>query len=202
MSAMPPRCFRCSGSASRSGRCTPCNSPITPAMATGQGEVFDAALIRDVVQGIEQRGVLGECDGVLSGYMGGADIGAAILDAVATRQARQSGGALLLRPGDRRCRPRRLRARRHSGIHARARRCRPPISSRPTSSSWIICPAARARPLAAARDARQGGARPRAARHPGDLAAHRGDAGGLHRPAGLGRAAAASACARRNCRSA
>jgi pyridoxine kinase len=28
--------------------------------------------------------VLGECDGVLSGYMGGADIGAAILDAVAT----------------------------------------------------------------------------------------------------------------------
>jgi pyridoxine kinase len=28
--------------------------------------------------------VLGECDGVLSGYMGGADIGTAILDAVAT----------------------------------------------------------------------------------------------------------------------
>ncbi len=40
-------------------------------------------MIRDVVAGIEQRGVLGECDGVLSGYMGGADIGAAILDAVA-----------------------------------------------------------------------------------------------------------------------
>jgi pyridoxine kinase len=37
-----------------------------------------------MVGGIEQRGVLGECDGVLSGYMGGADIGAAILDAVAT----------------------------------------------------------------------------------------------------------------------
>jgi pyridoxine kinase len=28
--------------------------------------------------------VLGECDGVLSGYMGGADIGGAVLDAVAT----------------------------------------------------------------------------------------------------------------------
>ncbi len=28
--------------------------------------------------------MLGECDGVLSGYMGEADIGAAILDAVAT----------------------------------------------------------------------------------------------------------------------
>ncbi len=49
-----------------------------------QGRVFDAGLIRELVGGIEQRGVLAECDGVLSGYMGGADIGAAILDAVAT----------------------------------------------------------------------------------------------------------------------
>jgi pyridoxine kinase len=48
-----------------------------------QGRVFDAELIREVVAGIAQRGVLGQCDGVLSGYMGGADIGAAILDAVA-----------------------------------------------------------------------------------------------------------------------
>jgi pyridoxine kinase len=49
-----------------------------------QGQVFDAAMIRQVVAGIGERGVLGECDGVLSGYMGGADIGTAILDAVAT----------------------------------------------------------------------------------------------------------------------
>src|SRR4029077_6240345 len=49
-----------------------------------QGRVFDAALIRELVAGIEKRGALGNCDGVLSGYMGGADIGAAILDAVAT----------------------------------------------------------------------------------------------------------------------
>jgi pyridoxine kinase len=48
-----------------------------------QGRVFDAGLIREVMGGIEQRGVLSECDGVLSGYMGGADVGAAILDAVA-----------------------------------------------------------------------------------------------------------------------
>jgi len=48
-----------------------------------QGQVFDARTIREVIGGIEQRGVLGECDGVLSGYMGGADVGAAILDAVA-----------------------------------------------------------------------------------------------------------------------
>ena len=48
-----------------------------------KGQVFDAGLIRDVVAGIGQRGVMSECDGVLSGYMGGADIGDAILDAVA-----------------------------------------------------------------------------------------------------------------------
>jgi pyridoxine kinase len=49
-----------------------------------RGRVFDAGMVREVVAGIDQRGVLGECDGVLSGYIGGADIGAAILDAVAT----------------------------------------------------------------------------------------------------------------------
>ncbi len=49
-----------------------------------RGQVFDGAAIRDVFAGIEKRGVLNACDGVLSGYMGSADIGAAILDAVAT----------------------------------------------------------------------------------------------------------------------
>ena len=49
-----------------------------------QGRVFDAGLIREIVGGIEQRGVLADCDGVLSGYMGGADIGAAILDCVSS----------------------------------------------------------------------------------------------------------------------
>ena len=48
-----------------------------------RGQVFDAGLIREVVGGIEERGVLGECDGVLSGYIGSAEIGSAILDAVA-----------------------------------------------------------------------------------------------------------------------
>ena len=48
-----------------------------------KGRVFDAGMIKEVVAGIAQRGVLGECDGVLSGYMGSVDIGAAILDAVA-----------------------------------------------------------------------------------------------------------------------
>jgi pyridoxine kinase len=49
-----------------------------------KGRVFDAGLIREVMAGIEARGVLGECNGVLSGYMGAADTGAAILDAVAS----------------------------------------------------------------------------------------------------------------------
>ena len=49
---------------------------------TWKGRVFDAAMITEVMAGIEQRGVLTECDGVLSGYMGSADIGGAILDAV------------------------------------------------------------------------------------------------------------------------
>jgi pyridoxine kinase len=47
------------------------------------GRVFDAGLIRDLIAGLEARGVLGACDGVLSGYVGSPEIGAAILDAVA-----------------------------------------------------------------------------------------------------------------------
>jgi pyridoxine kinase len=49
-----------------------------------KGRVFDADLIRDMVRGIDERGVLSECDGVLSGYVGSAEIGGAILDAVAS----------------------------------------------------------------------------------------------------------------------
>jgi pyridoxine kinase len=47
-----------------------------------RGRVFDAGLIREVVQGIGERGLLGRCDGVLSGYVGSAEIGDAMLDAV------------------------------------------------------------------------------------------------------------------------
>jgi len=52
-----------------------------------RGPVFDAAMIRDVVQGIGDRGVFSGCDAVLSGYMGSAEIGAAILEAVASVRA-------------------------------------------------------------------------------------------------------------------
>jgi pyridoxine kinase len=47
-----------------------------------RGRVFSGATIRLVVEGIEERGVLGECDGVLSGYLGSPDTGEAVLDAV------------------------------------------------------------------------------------------------------------------------
>jgi len=47
-----------------------------------KGRVFDGATIDEVMEGIAERGVLPTCDGVLSGYMGSADIGHAILSAV------------------------------------------------------------------------------------------------------------------------
>jgi pyridoxine kinase len=46
------------------------------------GRVFDALMIEELVGGIGERGVLPDCDGVLSGYMGSADIGNAILSTV------------------------------------------------------------------------------------------------------------------------
>jgi pyridoxine kinase len=52
-----------------------------------KGRAFDAATIRELMQGISERGVLPKCDGVLSGYLGSAEIGAAVLDAVAQVRA-------------------------------------------------------------------------------------------------------------------
>jgi len=52
-----------------------------------KGRVFDGPAIEELVEGIAERGVLGRCDGVLSGYMGSADIGTAILSAVARIRA-------------------------------------------------------------------------------------------------------------------
>ena len=51
------------------------------------GRVFDAAEVADVVAGIAARGVLADCDAVLSGYVGTPGIGAAVLDAVARVKA-------------------------------------------------------------------------------------------------------------------
>ncbi|GLS42383.1 pyridoxal kinase PdxY [Methylobacterium brachythecii] len=56
-----------------------------------RGRVFDGPAIEEVVQGVEERGALGDCDAVLSGYMGSPDIGTAILDAVAKVRAANPG---------------------------------------------------------------------------------------------------------------
>lgn len=47
-----------------------------------RGQVFAPDLIRDCVQGMEERGVLPRCDAVLTGYMGSPEIGEAILETV------------------------------------------------------------------------------------------------------------------------
>jgi pyridoxine kinase len=46
------------------------------------GRVFDGQAIEEVVEGISARGVLGRCDAVLSGYLGSADIGHAVVQTV------------------------------------------------------------------------------------------------------------------------
>jgi pyridoxine kinase len=46
-----------------------------------RGSVFGAELIQELVEGIAERGALPRCDAVLSGYMGAAEIGEAILSA-------------------------------------------------------------------------------------------------------------------------
>jgi pyridoxine kinase len=53
---------------------------------TGYGEwrgpVLPAEDVAEVVRGIEERGVLPQCDAVLSGYQGAEQVGAVVLDAV------------------------------------------------------------------------------------------------------------------------
>jgi pyridoxine kinase len=52
-----------------------------------RGQVFDGGAVQEVVEGIAERGALESCDAVLSGYLGSADIGTAVVDAVAAVRA-------------------------------------------------------------------------------------------------------------------
>jgi pyridoxine kinase len=52
-----------------------------------RGPLLPPADVADVITGIEERGVLDQVDGVLSGYQGSADIADVILDAVARVRA-------------------------------------------------------------------------------------------------------------------
>jgi pyridoxine kinase len=47
-----------------------------------QGQVLGAPLAEALVQGLEERGVLGNCEAVLSGYMGDAEVGQAVMQGV------------------------------------------------------------------------------------------------------------------------
>jgi pyridoxine kinase len=47
-----------------------------------RGTVVPAEDVAEVIRGVEDRGVLGECDAILSGYLGDASLGRVVLDAV------------------------------------------------------------------------------------------------------------------------
>ena len=151
-----------------------------------------------MVGGIEKRGVLGECDGVLSGYVGGADIGAAILDAVATVKRANPAAQYCCDPviGDV---GRGIFVR--EGIAEFMREKAVPAADIITPNQFELDYLAgresqtMARALAAVEALHE----LRAARRSGDLAAYRRDARGCHRPAGLRRGRPLSRCARRGC---
>jgi pyridoxine kinase len=58
-----------------------------PGYGAFRGQAFPADAVRDVVNGIVDRGLLPSCDAVLSGYLGDAAIGEVVLDAVKSVKA-------------------------------------------------------------------------------------------------------------------
>ncbi len=63
-----------------------------------RGRAFDAALIDECVAGLAAIGVLGRCDGVMSGYLGKAETGEAALRAYAAVKAANSRAAYFCDP--------------------------------------------------------------------------------------------------------
>ena len=90
---------------------------------TGYGEwrgpLLSTADLREVIRGVEERGVLGRLSAVLSGYQGGEEVGAVVLETVARTKEREPGRGVLLRPGDGRRRARDVRPPGHPGADAR-----------------------------------------------------------------------------------
>ncbi len=68
-----------------------------------RGEVFSASQIADLLQGLEARGAFGQCDAILSGYIGNADLGNVIVDTVRRIKIANPGALYLCDPvmGDR-----------------------------------------------------------------------------------------------------
>jgi len=63
-----------------------------------RGRAFEAAAIEECVVGLEAVGALALCDGVLSGYLGKAEVGEAMLSAVAAVRAANSAAAYCCDP--------------------------------------------------------------------------------------------------------
>jgi pyridoxine kinase len=62
-----------------------------PGYGAWRGAVLDERAVAELVLGIEERGVLGACAAVLSGYLGDVSLGAAVLGAVAKVRAARPG---------------------------------------------------------------------------------------------------------------
>ena len=140
-----------------------------------RGEVFAAARIGDVVDGIAERGVLGGCDGVLSGYVGAVDTGEAILAAVGKVKAHNANASYCCDPviGNRVrgefVRPGVAEFMRDARRAGRAGRHAQPFRTRPARRARY--PQRRRHPLGDRRHPR-----PRAPRRPGHVGALAGDA--------------------------
>ncbi len=52
-----------------------------------RGQAFEAAHLAELIEALDDQGLLARCDAVLSGYMGNAEVAAVILDAVARVKA-------------------------------------------------------------------------------------------------------------------
>ena len=63
-----------------------------------KGSVYSGQSVRDLVDGIAARDAFRRCDAVLSGYVGGADIGDAILHAVSTVRRANPGAVYCCDP--------------------------------------------------------------------------------------------------------
>jgi pyridoxine kinase len=58
-----------------------------PGHGSVRGEPVEPGVIRELVRGVEERGELARCEGVLSGYLGQPETGAVVLEAVAKVKA-------------------------------------------------------------------------------------------------------------------
>ncbi len=61
------------------------NHPIYPTL---RGRVLDAALVADLLLGLEERGLISAASAVLTGYLGSAENGAVVADFIARAKAR------------------------------------------------------------------------------------------------------------------